>query len=274
MFSFNPLTGNLDKVNKQADPAYYQYIYNSSGSQAGNRFNNWADLITAIDGREARIAFEQNETLPTGAWFHDNIKWIGTGQNPDQGAPVITLPTGFTFSSATNWSFENGLNIESTSVNPIYVQSVATTHFVDRCSIGAYNAPFFEVTSNGLHAFGVANGGQYKNYGYPIAKETTADPYGAIIVFTAQGNAPQIQNDTLETTNPQVVLNLKQTVTIDAIFPTYSGLNPAGVLQNQIFSNASVIGFANGQPTGVTASTVTDALSELSERIAILEAYH
>jgi hypothetical protein len=274
MFVFNPLSGQLDAVNKQADPAYYQYIYNSSGSQAGNRFNDWADLITAIDGRKAIISFEQNETLPTGSWFHNNIQWSGTGQNPDQGAPVITLPTGFTFSNATNWNAENGLNIESTSVNPIYVQSIATTHLFDRVFIGAYNAPFFEVTSNGLHAFAVFNGGQYVDYGYPIVQETTADPYGAIIVFAEQGVGPKINDNTLATTNPQIVLNLKQSAILDDRVATYAGLNPAGVLQNQLFANASVIGFKNGNPTGITSDNVTDALSELEARIAILEAYH
>ncbi len=265
---------SITNPSKGSDPAYYQYIYNSSGSQAGNRFNDWADLITAIDGRKAIVSFEQDETPPIGAWFHDNILWSGKGQNPDQGAPVITLQTGFTFSSATNWGAENGLNIESTSVNPIYVQSVATSHFFDRVFIGAYNAPFFEVTSNGLHAFAVFNGGQYKDYGYPVAQETTADPYGAIIVFTEQGVGPSIQNDTLATTNPQIVLNLKQSATLDARVATYAGLNPAGVLQNQLFANASVIGFKNGNPTGITSDNVTDALSELEARIAILEAYH
>ena len=272
--NFNPLSGKFDFTEASEAIPYYQYIYNSSGSQSGNRFNDWADLIAAIDGRKAIISFEQDETLPTGSWFHGNIQWSGTGQNPDQGAPVITLPTGFTFSNAINWNAENGLNIESTSVNPIYVQSIATTHFFDRVFIGAYNAPFFEVTSNGLHVFAVFNGGQYRDSGYPIVQETTADPYGAIIVFTEQGVGPGIQDDTLATTNPQIVLNLKQSAMLDGRVPTYAGLNPAGVLQNQIFANASVIGFKNGNPTGITSDNVTDALSELEARIAILEAYH
>ena len=41
-YRFNPFTNQLDNVGKAQ--GYAQFVYNSSGSQSGNRFNNWSDL--------------------------------------------------------------------------------------------------------------------------------------------------------------------------------------------------------------------------------------
>ena len=61
---------------------YSIFIYNSSGGQANNRFNDWADLMAAIALVEGpkQIIFEQNETIPTGAWNLDYVTLRGNGQ--------------------------------------------------------------------------------------------------------------------------------------------------------------------------------------------------
>ena len=102
---FNALTGKFDQVRRPTtiEIPYYQYIYNSSGAQAGNRFNNFFDMTDAINGRECRVQFEQNETMPEGAINIDYHNWLGNGQNPDGGGLVITFETGTTISSGVNW---------------------------------------------------------------------------------------------------------------------------------------------------------------------------
>lgn len=45
-------------------------VYNSSGSQTGNRFNDWSDLVTQVGSMETPVTifFEQNEDIPSGTW--------------------------------------------------------------------------------------------------------------------------------------------------------------------------------------------------------------
>lgn len=263
-----------DYATEWVDAPYYQYIYNSSGSQSGNRYNDWSDLIEAINGREARIQFEQNETLPVGSWFHSFITWVGNGNNPGNGAPIITLPDGFELSDYINWFATDGLEIISTSNSPIVTQAVPTSHGFDRVALKSQNAPFFEVTdSTGLHAFFVANGGGFFDDGADIVR-FTGDPYSAYIVTTEQGISPVLEADVISSSVPMIFLQLKQSSETSTGFTTQSGVDGGSVIQQLLFTNASVVGFPDGQPSGVVSTNVFDALGELSDRITVLEGYH
>lgn len=256
-----------------ADIPYYQYIYNSSGEQSGNRFNDWADLIAAIDGREARIVFEQDETLPVGSWFQSHITWVGNGNNPGNGAPEITIPDGCSFSHYINWMTESGLTITSESNSPVIEQEISTSHGFDRVKIQSFNAPFFRVTGTNLHAFFVANGGGLYNAGQPVI-QYDGSAYAAYVVSTEQGIQGDIEDDTIASSVPMVFLQLKQSSESAKTFATHSGVDGASVIQQRYFSNAAVVGFLEGQPSGITSNTVSDALAELAARITTLEGYH
>lgn len=257
---------------------YYQYIYNSNGSQGGNRYNSWSDMITAIDGREARIQFEQSETLPAGAWNIDYHTWVGNGNNPDDPNTVtITIETGTTFSSAINWQCQNGLNITSTSTNPVYVQTVPHTYLFDRTAISTENVEFIKVTCAGLVAVGVANGfGLYAGTdddlpgAYEVFNIDSA-PYSTIVVVTKQGVAATFENNTVRSTVPIIYGWLTQSSEANAITPTHANMNGSSInfassTTAGYFSNSSVITWLqNDKPAwiGATPSTVTSALAQL-----------
>lgn len=261
----------FEEVNK-----YTQYFYNSSGSQSGNRFNDWADLIDSIGGREVRIQFEQDETLPAGAWNIDYQTWIGNGQNPDGGGLTITFETGTTLSSAINWQCQNGLNLHSTSTNPIYTETVPHVMIFDRTAIYTDNVEFIRVTCAGLIAIQVSNGFGLYNDGASAGNyeviNIDSSAYATVLVVTENGISPTVQNNTVRSTVPFVYGWLKQTSEAQSTFATHANINPGSVnfsgvplgFGGAFFANAAVIGFIQGQPTGVTSDNVSDALGELA----------
>lgn len=267
------------------DPAYYQYIYNSSGSQAGNRFNNWADLITAIDGREAVIQFQQNEVLPVGNWNIDYTTWKGNGQNPDGGGLVIEFPEGCYIDSALNWQNQNGLNLySSATTHPTYTMSVAHVIGFDRTAIYTDDIEFIKVTANGLVAIQCANGfGLYnepaENLGNYEVFNVDSTPYGTVVVTTENGISPTIQNNTIRSVTPIVYGWLKQTSEATAEFATQANVAEFSVNFNgepggfggSLFANAAVVGFPQGQPEGITSTNVKSALAEVQSNIVYSE---
>jgi len=73
--------------------SYDVFIYNSSGSQVGNRYNSWSDLMTAITKQAGAktIYFEQDETIPAGNWNLDYVTLRGNGNEYNAGGYTITF---------------------------------------------------------------------------------------------------------------------------------------------------------------------------------------
>jgi hypothetical protein len=255
---------------------YTQYFYNSSGAQSGNRFNNWADLMASIDGREVRVQFEQDETIPAGAWNIDYQTWIGNGQNPDGGGLTITFPTGVTLSSALNWTCENGLNLHSTSTAPIYTMTVPHVFLFNRTAIYTDTVEFVKVTCNGLVVVGCLNGFGMYNDGAGLGNyevfNIDSSAYGTILITTEQGVAATIQDNTVRSAVPIVYGWLKQSSESHNVFATQANLDSGSINFNGVplgfggafFANASVTGFIDAQPAGITSDNVADALAELA----------
>lgn len=259
---------------------YYQYIYNSSGDQEGNRFNDWADLIAAIDGREAIIQFQQNEVIPVGHWNLPYQIWRGNGQNPDGGGLVIEFPEGCYIDSWLNFSAENGLNLYSTSTtHPTYEMTTAHVISFNRTAIYTDDIEFVKVTGTGLVGIQATNGfGFYNDSGAGLGNYEVFNidsvAYGTVIVTTEQGVSPTIQNNTIRSDTPIVYGWLKQSSEVRSGYATQANLAPFSVNFNgepggnggALFSNAYVVGFLEGQPTGIESDNVADALSELELR--------
>ena len=96
--------------------SYETFIYNSAGTQTGNRYNSWSDLMTAITKQEGAktIQFEQDETIPAGAWNLDYVTLKGNGLEYNAGGYTLTFGDSTTISSWLNPSF-NSLLLKSTS---------------------------------------------------------------------------------------------------------------------------------------------------------------
>lgn len=260
-----------EEVNK-----YTQYFYNSSeASPSGNRFADWAAMQDSIGGREVRVQFEQDETIPAGAWTIDYQTWVGNGQNPDGGGLTITFPTGVTLSSALNWTCENGLNLHSTSTAPIYTMTVPHIFFFNRTAIYTDTVEFVKVTCNGLVAVGCLNGFGMYNDGAGLGSyevfNIDSSAYGTILVTTEQGVAATIQDNTIRSAVPIVYGWLKQSSEATAGFATQANLDAGSVNFNGVpggdggalFANAKVVGFIEGQPTDIASTNVYDAFAEV-----------
>lgn len=96
-------------------------VYNSSGSQTGNRFNTWSDLVTEIASMEAppTVFFEQSETIPSGTWSLGVAGFKGTFIA--SGLPtVITLADGCVFNFDNNaivkWEMVRVVSVSTSSV--------------------------------------------------------------------------------------------------------------------------------------------------------------
>lgn len=253
----------FEEVNK-----YTQYFFNSSGSQSGNRFNDFADMIDSIDGREVRVQFEQDETLPAGAFDVSYQTWVGNGNNPDSGGLTITFETGTTFSDMVNWQCENGLTITSNSANPVAVFSTGHTLSFDRCNIEATVAPFFQITGAGMYVFGLSNGFGFIDSGATIVHvDSSAGAYQATIVITRQGIAPVFEDETVSSDVPVVYGWLIQSSEARSGQVTNTGIAAGSIdfaSEGGLFSNAFVIGFIEGQPEGINPNNVGDALQQLA----------
>ena len=142
-------SGSLSWVPK----AYSEFIYNSSGVQAKNRYNNWANLMTAIGSIAGpkRIMFEQNETIPSGSYNLDYVTLSGSGAAVYVYDTTVTMATGVTISSWNHGVITGGLRLYSTSTSPIMTYTTATTLTIDDARIEvAGSGAFFYVNNGGL----------------------------------------------------------------------------------------------------------------------------
>lgn len=192
------------------------FIYNSGGSQDEDnlRYNDWSDLITAVGELppdNASIRFEQNETIPVGAWDLNGATFLGPA--PTASSIFITCPDGCTFTNPNVDYFSHGpVDFVSTSSSPIITLtgSNAIFNLEKGGKIASQTAPFVRFTgSGGLNivglgdSAGVINGlsvpGLVSNYS---AIEFTGSPLLAVV--SAPGIGATIGEDTLRTTTANV----------------------------------------------------------------------
>ena len=149
----------------------------------------------------------------------------------------------------------------------------------DRTAIYTDNAEFFRVECSGLVAVLCSNGfGLYSGQdGGPGSYEVfniVSDPYTTVLVITEGGISPNIQNNTVRSTTPFVYGWLKQTSEANRGFATHANIDAGSVNFNGVpggfggafFTNAYVVGFLQGNPTGIPASidNTGDALAYLA----------
>lgn len=233
---------------------YSVFVYNSSGTQTGNRFNSWSNLMTAVSRQEGfkDIVFEQNETIPAGAWNLDYCMLRGNGNAYDNGGYTITWPTGVTISS---WTFPrmDSVYMKSTSNAPIWTTAGAFVFFMDvQTYLGSTTAEFIKTTSGAQHVFFVGRGSHLVNAGYEVYN-TTAGAYTDIIVVSRQQSSI-VANNIFRGTNAVIFLDLVQHPAVDtsAWVSTHTNLTIGvdfSAKQNLLAANA------------VQTKTITDATS-------------
>ncbi len=243
---------------------YANYLYNSSGAQSGNRFNDWADLMDAvalIEGPKT-ITFEQDELIPAGAYDLNNIQFRGNFQPLGAGGLFVTLDEGVTFTDITQFSLSGGVGLVNSGSAPNMV--IGAGEFVilavqGNSGIASTNAPMFLVDAGGAFVVGVQDGGVVADMGQPVIE---VDPAANFAAVSLNGVASEIQDNTLSGNG--LFVRLIQGVAINSA----SGLvQPAftGMVIDQLFTDAVNLGYDPSGSGGVLFSTnVRDALNELA----------
>jgi hypothetical protein len=200
--------------------SYQTFIFNSSGIQAGNRYNSWADLMTAKTGQEGSIIiqFEQNETIPAGAYNLDYCALYGNGLAYDSGGITLTWPTGVTITSWKN-PYIDSIRMYSTSNTYIWDTAVGFSFKVTvQSEMWATTAPFIRGTASAQYIFVLSGAGRLKQAGAEIF-ECTAAAYGGIVVI-GRGDNSTSANNVIKSTNTIVYLHLIQNTVLDvSTFP-------------------------------------------------------
>ncbi len=196
--------------------SYDVFIYKSTGSQTGNRYNSWADLMTAITKQEGAktIYFEQDETIPSGAWNLDNVTLRGNGNEYNAGGYTITFGDSTTISSWLNPSFHS-LLLKSTSTTGHIC--TFTTVFVLSCSTvsnvqSSATYEFFASSYAGQNIIALNDSARWSLIGTSIALFKFTGSAFAQTVILARGDGSVVNNNTFSSTNSLVRLDIISSV--------------------------------------------------------------
>lgn len=239
--------------------SYSVFIYNSSGSQTGNRFNSWANLMTAITRQEGlkTIIFEQNETIPTGSYNLDNCTLRGNnGLEYNAGGWTLTFGDNTTISSWVGSSIY-ALRLLSTSTTGnictfsipslILVQSVSQVH--------STNYPFFKFTGTGQMIVSLQDSGRWTKLGGGVENlDVTSSAFACLLILArGQGSAPEI--NTLKSTNGVVFIDVLLDAAQD---PTNYPLSNTNLVVGALVTvNSAYSTVQNHIPTTKTSGTYT-----------------
>lgn len=254
----------MTRVVKATTQSYSVFVFNSSGAQTGNRFNNWADLMTATTKQAGAkiIIGEQNETIPAGAWDFTDCEFWGNGQDAATAGITWTFPTGVTISAwGASGVINYGMKFKSTSSSAIFTTSSAFNMTVRNvATLSSTTAEFISTSGSSIVLSGIGNA-RLKNEGYEVIKATGSAFSQQVITNWFDGTS--ITNDLIRSTNGQIVVYVLSTVVLDAsLYPPINTNLTVGflVLVNFIYSaniqyNAATKAFAD------TPVTVTKAVS-------------
>lgn len=244
---------------------YDEYIYNSSGAEADNRYNDWSDLMAAISGGQdgpIRITFEEEETLPTGTFNLDNVMFAGTGKLAAFGGYFVTLPDGFNVSSWVNGGITSGLSVIYEGTNPLitYTTGINLFMFGVGSAIATTANVAFDVTGDASFLLTTETGATLPNLSYELMN---LDTTGAIIITVK--DAVSVEDDVFrgDATTASLALILVNSPAAQ-IDPDRTDANLTGTMTVSIGSRANLVGF-NNTGTGMTSDNVQDAILEAYE---------
>lgn len=191
--------------------SYDVFIYKSTGSQVGNRFNNWANLMTAIARQEGAktIYFEQDETIPAGSWNLDYVTLKGNGNEYNAGGYTLTFGDNTTISSWLVPSFHSLLLKSTSTTGHICTFTTAFTLNCDTVTNVQSSATyeFFASSYAGQNIIALSNSARWSLIaGKPLFKFTGA-AYAQTVILS-RGRGAVVTNNTLSSTNTQVYVDI------------------------------------------------------------------
>ncbi len=245
---------------------YQTYIFNSSGSQGGNRYNNKDDLIAALQeqGGPKILIFEQDEGFSSGTFDFTEVTLQGKGlQEYNAGGWTITFSGTATITGL--WEAIRGIRVLSTTASSaVYSPSSAFgTWITDTvANIHSTNYPFISSSVSGQNIIAVRNSGRFSKLSGGVENiEFTGGAFAQTIILS-MGDGAVVTDDTMKSTNAQVYIPIIGSVN-QALAnwpPSHTNLN-VGFQMNLNLTNSLALLYT---PTGdLTADNVQDAIDEL-----------
>lgn len=242
---------------------YTEYIFNSSGSQSGSRFNTWSDLYDEIrennNGSPCRITFEQNETIPTtgmpvDGWVFDGIRLAGNGTSVLLGGLQISLASGTIIKSWSQATLEKGCGLLSLSSG--HVMTISSGSFTMQVNEGSGIASFggesfFDVQNGATCIVAITGGSAIIGSGFGGAETFDNNTSGTVIIAMS-GSGTTVDNQIVKGAGSLQYVYIDSSPELIAYITTNT--NYSGTPQHVIYPKASSM----VSPTHYqTASTLT-----------------
>lgn len=255
---------NADYDTQWAEDTYSQFVFDSMATQALNVFNNWSDLVTAINNGQSgqkTITFRRNgDTLPAGTWSLPNTTFAGNGFPPAAGGIIINLANGFKFAEVPSLKFESFIGFKSLSSQPIFTVSMLTSIFMKENTVfSATTSPFFQIDPGAFCIFIHDKGALFVNEGSQVVNVSD----GGTFISAVIGGAVDMQADTVSggTTAYWQMYVYNDSPSSDIL--NVSQPNYSGTFDTLKVAKASYVSYDNAT-SGLTAEDVQDAIDELS----------
>lgn len=245
--------------------SYDVFIYKSTGAQANNRYNSWSDLMTAITKQEGfkTIVFEQDETIPAGAWNLDYVTLKGNGAEYSAGGYTITFGDSTTISSWLTPSFSSLLLKSTSTTGHICTFTGAFTLLCESVSNVQSSATyeFFASSYTGQNVIGLRNSARWSLIGgstTPLMKFTGV---GATVILS-RGDGSVVNNNTFSSSTSVTFIDIVASANqaISSYPSTHSAMTIGFTLPLNLTA-AEALAFT---PAGsIAATNVQDAIEEL-----------
>ncbi len=229
--------------------SYETFIYKSTGSQTGNRYNSWSDLMTAITKQEGAktIQFEQDETIPAGSWNLDYCTLKGNGAEYNAGGYTLTFGDSTTISSWLVPGFHSLLLKSTSTTGHICTFTGSFSLLVDTVanvqSSSSYE--FFASSYAGQNIIAIRNSGRWSLVGGSTKAlfKFTGAAYGQQVILS-RGDGAVIQANTLSATNTQILIDIIGSVNQNlATYPITNTGFTAGVFIKLGLTNISALNY-------------------------------
>lgn len=255
-----------------ANQSYSEFVFNSSGIQKGNRYNNWSDLHNALQNQDGakRIYIEQNETLddtgmPTAGWNLDNVAFIGTAPGA-LGGPYLAFDGGFKVSSWVNGGLHVLLVYINTN-NPIYTMSGGVHLFTaGGATINALTGKgsLFKTDSGAIFVWSASSGAVIgsDNTGY---NDAVIESNGTMTVLALVGQDCELKNTAIEGSSMYNIIAQDSSIVVSSLTNPYP--NVSGMIIRQLGAKAELVAYDN-TGSGLTSQQVGPAITELAGKTA------
>lgn len=245
---------------------YDVFIYNSSltnvqaAVRGGNVHNDWSKLMVATAGQAGSktIFFEQDETIPPGAWNLDYTTLRGNGNEFNAGGYTLTFGDNTTISSWLVPAYHSVL-LKSTSTTGHICTFTGPFNLLDDTVANVQSSSsyeFFASSYAGQNIIAIQNSGRWSLVS-GSTKELFKFTGGAFTqqVIISRSDGAVVSNNTLSSTNSQILIDIIGSVNGNlANYPISNSNFTAGVFVPLTLTNISAAAF---YVANVTSSSYT-----------------